>query len=56
MVVCICNAIREAQVREAARAGCAEPEQCYARCGKQIRCGQCLPFARRIIAEERAAA
>jgi len=56
MVVCICNAIRENQVRDAARAGSAEPRCAYKRLGCQVRCGQCLPFARQIIAAERALA
>jgi len=56
MVVCICNALRETEVRQAARAGAAHPKSAYKRLGCQIRCGQCLPFAREIIKDERAAA
>ena len=55
MIVCICNAIRECELREAARRGFAEPLSAYASLGKRPRCGQCIPFARKIIAEERAA-
>ena len=55
MIVCVCNAIREEQVREAARTGARTPAQAYARCGKKAKCGSCLPFARRIIDDERAA-
>ena len=52
MVVCICNAIRENEVRSVARdcAGC--PKDAYARLGHRPRCGQCLPFARELIATE----
>jgi bacterioferritin-associated ferredoxin len=56
MVVCICNAIREKDVRSAAREGSSEPRSAYKRLGCQVRCGQCLPFARQIIAAERAIA
>ncbi|AYJ86053.1 (2Fe-2S)-binding protein [Sphingomonas paeninsulae] len=56
MVVCICNAIRENQVRDAARAGSFEPKCAYRRLGCQVKCGQCIPFAREIIASEHATA
>ena len=52
MIVCHCNALREAQVREAARAGSRGPECAYARLGCKPRCGRCLPFAAEVIAEE----
>ena len=54
MVVCSCNAIRERDVRGAARSGCACPMSAYASLGRRPRCGQCIPFARQLIAEERA--
>ena len=53
MVVCVCNAIRERDVRDAARAGCADPIRAYASLGRRPRCGQCLPYARELIASER---
>ena len=56
MVVCVCNAIRERDVRAAARGGCTTPCAAYATFGRRPKCGQCLPFARALIAEERAAA
>ena len=56
MVVCICNAIRERDVRSAAREGSVEPRCAYRRLGCQVRCGQCVPFAREIIKAERATA
>jgi len=52
MVVCICNAIRESDVREAARKGAGCPRSAYESLGRRPRCGQCLPFARMIIEEE----
>ena len=56
MVVCVCNAIREKDVRDAARSGAGCPSSAYASLGRRARCGQCFPFARSIIAEERALA
>ena len=56
MVVCVCNAIREKDVRVAARAGAACPSSAYASVGCRPRCGQCFPFAREIIESERSAA
>lgn len=56
MVVCVCNALRERDVREAARSGCTSPAAAYAALGRKPQCGQCIPFARNLIAEERAAA
>jgi bacterioferritin-associated ferredoxin len=56
MVVCVCNAIRERDVREAARGGATSACQAYRALGRQPKCGQCIPFAREIIDEERAAA
>ncbi|RYD51583.1 MAG: (2Fe-2S)-binding protein [Sphingomonadales bacterium] len=56
MVVCVCNAIREQDVRAAAREGAISACQAYRALGRQPKCGQCVPFARAIINEERAAA
>jgi bacterioferritin-associated ferredoxin len=56
MIVCICNAIRESQVREAARNGASCPASAYAKVGCRARCGQCFSFARQVIQQERATA
>lgn len=56
MVVCVCNAIRENEVRKAAQEGASCPGTAYKALGRRIRCGQCLPFAREIIAKECATA
>lgn len=56
MIVCICNAIREADVRKAARDGASCPASAYRLYGRKPRCGQCVSFAREIIASERATA
>ena len=54
MIVCICNAITEDEVRKAARAGAPSPEIAYAHLGCDVQCGSCLCFAQEIIDEERA--
>jgi len=56
MVVCVCNAIREKDVRAAVRQGANSPCSAYATLGRRARCGQCVPFAREIIESERACA
>ncbi|WP_163958494.1 (2Fe-2S)-binding protein [Sphingomonas insulae] len=56
MVVCVCNAIRESQVRAAARSGCMTACQAYRSLGCQAKCGQCTVVARAIIDTELAAA
>ena len=56
MVVCVCNALRERDVREAARGGARSACQAYRALGCQAKCGNCVPFAREIIEQEGAAA
>ena len=56
MIVCVCNAIRETDVREAARRGAKCPRSAYASLGRRPNCGQCFSFAREIISAEQAAA
>jgi bacterioferritin-associated ferredoxin len=55
MIVCVCNALRETEVRSAARQGATCPTSAYAMLGRRPRCGQCFPFARDIISAERTA-
>ena len=57
MVVCVCNAIREQDLRAAVR-GCGARNACsaYASLGRKTRCGQCVPFAQSIIKAELATA
>ena len=52
MIVCVCNRITETEVREAARAGAACPENAYARLGFEPHCGCCLDYAQEVIDEE----
>jgi bacterioferritin-associated ferredoxin len=56
MIVCVCNAIRETDVRLAAREGAKCPASAYARVNRRARCGQCFSFAREIIAAEQSSA
>lgn len=56
MVVCVCNAIRERDVRDAARSGARSPAKAYRSLGCKAQCGQCIPFAREIIKAEHAIA
>ena len=53
MIVCVCNAITEDEVRDAARAGAPDPASAYAHLGCDPVCCSCLPYAREIIDEER---
>lgn len=54
MIVCFCNAIREDELRTAARRGCPCPDSAYRSLGCQVQCGSCVDFAAEIIDEERA--
>jgi bacterioferritin-associated ferredoxin len=54
VIVCVCNALKERDVREAARvAGNSCPKAAYAQLGCKVKCGQCLPFAKEILADAR---
>ncbi|MFT3967134.1 MAG: (2Fe-2S)-binding protein [Sphingobium sp.] len=52
MVVCICNVIREKEIREAVRRGISDVVDVYAHLGCEPNCCQCLSFAEQIIDEE----
>ena len=53
MIVCVCNAIREDEVLEAARKGAICPRDAYQSLGFEPQCGCCLNCAQEIIDEER---
>ena len=55
MYTCICNAIRECDLRKAARQHRGGAESVYAKLGKRPNCGHCLEEADEVIAEEREA-
>ena len=52
MIVCVCNAITEDEVRDAARAGATSPNAAYARLGSEPHCGCCLVYAQELIDQE----
>ena len=54
MIVCVCNALTEAEVREAARAGAACPIAAYAHLDCEPHCGCCLDYAQDLIDQEQA--
>lgn len=53
MYICICNAIKERDFREAARTCPGDTDAVYACMGKHAQCGQCLDDAAEILIEER---
>jgi bacterioferritin-associated ferredoxin len=54
MFVCICNAIKERDLREVARHGVTCPEAAYEILGKRPQCRVCLDHAEDVIADEQA--
>jgi bacterioferritin-associated ferredoxin len=56
VIVCLCNALRESQVRDLARAGVRCEREAYQRLGCRPQCGQCLRFAREVLVSEAAPA
>lgn len=53
MYICICNAIKETDLRGAACQNAGDAEAVYACMGKRPNCGQCLEAANAIVSEER---
>ncbi len=53
MYICICNAIRETDLRQVAASTGGDAESVYATLGKRPNCGQCLVKAGKILDEER---
>jgi bacterioferritin-associated ferredoxin len=56
MYICVCNAIKECELRAAARQVPGDADAVYASLGKTPQCGQCLDDAALILIEERASA
>ena len=54
MIVCVCNAIRESDLRDAARRGTPCARSAYRSLGCDVQCGSCLPCAKEVIDDERA--
>jgi bacterioferritin-associated ferredoxin len=53
MYVCICNAIRETELRAAALKCAGGPDEVYAALGKIPQCAQCFDDATEILIDER---
>jgi bacterioferritin-associated ferredoxin len=53
MIVCVCNAITEDELKELARKGARTPEEAYAELGCEPQCGSCLCYAQELMDEER---
>jgi bacterioferritin-associated ferredoxin len=56
MYICICNAIREDDLRAAARDHGGDVDAVYEALGKRPQCGSCLDDAALILIEQRLAA
>jgi bacterioferritin-associated ferredoxin len=52
MFICVCNAIREDDLRTAAQQGLQCAKRAYAEMGRRPKCGMCLPQARAVMAQE----
>jgi len=52
MIVCVCNAIREDELRAVAREGATEPVAAYGSLGCEPICGCCLDYAQEVIDDE----
>lgn len=55
MFICICNAIRETELRSAARQCSGDADAVYEALGHRPQCGQCLDEAAEVLIEERCA-
>ena len=53
MIVCVCNAITEDELRDLARTGARTPEEAYRLLGDEPQCGSCLCFAQKLMDEAR---
>ena len=54
MIVCVCNAIREDELRAAARKGASNPLEAYKSLDCEPACGCCLDYAQEVIDDEHA--
>ncbi|WP_448585148.1 (2Fe-2S)-binding protein [Thermaurantiacus sp.] len=49
MYLCICNALKESEVRKLVAAGVRCEREAYARLGCRPQCGVCIPHARQLL-------
>jgi bacterioferritin-associated ferredoxin len=54
MIVCSCNAIRDRDIKDAARRGCPCPDSAYRSLGCEFQCGSCRDHAEDLIVAARA--
>ncbi|HKN41301.1 MAG TPA: ferredoxin [Sphingomicrobium sp.] len=54
MIVCVCNAIREDELRAVVPHGATEPVAAYKALDCEPLCGCCLDYAQEVIDDERA--
>ena len=52
MYICICNAIRDADLRAAVSKGARSTDEAFEGLGSRPNCGSCLDLADEIVAEE----
>ena len=55
MIVCVCNAITEDELRELTQSGARTPEEAYAVLGHEPQCGSCIFYAQALMDETRSA-
>ncbi|MEX0646085.1 MAG: (2Fe-2S)-binding protein [Parvularculaceae bacterium] len=53
MYVCICNALRDRDLAEAARSDARSVADVFRRCGRRPQCGKCLPDVAQMIEDAR---
>jgi bacterioferritin-associated ferredoxin len=53
MFVCICNALRDRDLAEAAKTDTPTVAEVFRRCGSRPKCGKCLPDVAQMIDEAR---
>lgn len=53
MIVCLCEAVTDRQVREAIQGGCDSVRAVQRRCGAGASCGSCCGMVREMIASRR---
>ncbi|MGE0409825.1 MAG: bacterioferritin-associated ferredoxin [Amphiplicatus sp.] len=54
MYVCICNALKDKELAEAAGAEARSVAEVFRRCGRRPQCGKCLPDIAQMIENARA--
>jgi bacterioferritin-associated ferredoxin len=52
VIVCLCNAMSEGDVRAALASGATRPKEVYDCCGGRAQCGCCTPTIVQIIRED----